>query len=148
MMSGDGPITVILVLEDAGIPLADESAPILDGKIRCLGAHPESRRLVSIRGSGQNVNLVVVPGRQSNRLTFGNHCIGHSGFCGRQLELDAVISDCSGQHFGRYRVAFAVEAATWSPGVIIAGCGKVVLEATGCEWMAASFAAGGPRRKA
>jgi hypothetical protein len=61
-------------------------------------------------------------------LTLGNHCIGHSGFCGRQLELDAVISDCSRQHFGRYRVAFAVEATTWSPGVIIAGCGKVVLE--------------------
>ncbi len=128
MMSGDSPITVVLVLKDAGVPLADESAPILDGKIRRLGAHPERRRLISIRGSGQNVNAVVMPGRQSNRLTFGNDCIGRSGFGGRELELDAVISDCRGSISAGIALPLPSKPPPGGLGVVIAGCGEVVLE--------------------
>ena len=35
-MRWDRPIAIVLVPKDAGIPLANESGPILDIEIRCL----------------------------------------------------------------------------------------------------------------
>src|SRR5579859_7722296 len=63
VVSGDGPVTVVLVLENARIPLADEAAPILNIQICCFCPYSKCRGLVSVRGSSQEINAVVVPGR-------------------------------------------------------------------------------------
>ena len=97
-------------------------------QIRGLGRPPEKPRSGPHLPKRPEINPVKVPGRQRDRSTFGDHRVGHPGFCRRQLELDSVIRDCGRQHFCRHRVAFAVEATTWCLGVIIGGCGKVVLE--------------------
>src|SRR5260370_26596010 len=60
MMSRDGPVTQRFVLPEACIPLADESAPILNGQVNHLLANPERRSLIATRRCRQNIDAVVM----------------------------------------------------------------------------------------
>src|ERR1035437_9966317 len=59
-----------LALPDAVVPLADESAPVLDGRIDGLLAHAECGFLVAIRGGCQHVHAVELSRWKRDRLAL------------------------------------------------------------------------------
>src|SRR5260370_39340701 len=100
-MGRDRPITMILGLPDACIPLADKPAPVLDIDLRRTAAHPELRLLVSSLGRSQKIDAVEFTLRQLDRLPLGNHRVPRSRSRRLQLGADAAERELWWQHFRR-----------------------------------------------
>src|SRR6185437_1007588 len=100
-----------LWLPEARVPLADEAGPVFDVEDGSLVADAEGGRLVSVAGGCEQVNAVVVAGREADGLAFGDEGVGVVGSADCEVELDAVEVDGGGKHFGGESVALGVKTA-------------------------------------
>src|ERR1035441_5996908 len=83
------------------VPLANESAPVLDVKFNFLVGDFEGCFLISVRRSCQQVNAIEVASGQSDGLALRNDCIRCAG-CGLgECERHIVDRNLRGNHFCR-----------------------------------------------
>src|SRR5207249_2100336 len=92
------------------VPLADESAPVLNVQLDSLSPHFERGSLIAIGGGRQHVNSVKAARRKINRLPFRYERVGCAGLRGSQLKLHAVKLNLRRQHLRGQCIAFAVKS--------------------------------------
>ena len=107
------------------VPLADESAPVLNIEFNFFVADFKRGFLVAIVRCGKQVEAIGMARWQVDCLPARHNRVGRAGLGRSQLKPHIVEHDLRGQHLSGKRVALAVEAVRRAIAVI-AGCREVI----------------------
>src|ERR1035441_6017996 len=108
MVGGAGPLA-LRQIPYAGVPLADEAAPVFNGEVDRLVTRFESGFLIAFGGSSEHVDAVELTGGERDDLSQGSDGVVLAGSGWSKVEFNGVEAQLRGEHFGGHGVAFGIE---------------------------------------